>query len=137
MIAADENGLQDWAVDYDGEGQEWVAREGRDSRLARMAAAKMAAAVDSGGERQQQWWWMMAVDNGSQRQWHARLGGGLQWGRLRAGSKKQQHYAEGTEKGMLFLAGVIHFFDLTMLFLAGIVLFFVWGFHYQNEVLLT
>ncbi len=36
--------MQDWAADYDGEGKEWVAREGGDSRV-----AMMAAAVDGGG----------------------------------------------------------------------------------------
>ncbi len=46
---ADDNGLQDWAADYDGEGQERAVRDGRDSRVSMMAAAKMAAAEDSGG----------------------------------------------------------------------------------------
>jgi hypothetical protein len=32
------------AADYDGEGQEWAARDGKDSGVAMMAAAKMVAA---------------------------------------------------------------------------------------------
>jgi hypothetical protein len=46
--AADDNGLQDQAVDYDGEGRERAVSDGGDSRVAMMAAAKMAAAEDSG-----------------------------------------------------------------------------------------
>ncbi len=38
-IVAENNGMQDWAADYDREGQEQVAREGRDSGVAMMAAA--------------------------------------------------------------------------------------------------
>ncbi len=45
---ADDDGSQDQAEDYDGEGQERAARDGRDSEVAMMAAAKMAAAEDSG-----------------------------------------------------------------------------------------
>ncbi len=29
--AAGDNGMQDWAADYKGEGQEWSARDGRDT----------------------------------------------------------------------------------------------------------
>jgi hypothetical protein len=53
--ATDDDGSQDWAADYDGEGQEWAVRDGGDSRVAMMAVAKMAAAEDSSGGRQQQW----------------------------------------------------------------------------------
>ncbi len=51
-IVAEDNGMQDRAVEYDGEGQEWVAREGRDSGV-----AMMAAVVEDGGGRQrwQRW----------------------------------------------------------------------------------
>ncbi len=52
---ADDDGLQDWAADYDGEGRERAVRDGRDSGVAMMAVAKMAAVEDSGGGRQQQW----------------------------------------------------------------------------------
>jgi hypothetical protein len=38
-IAAEDKGMQDWVADYDGEGQERVAREGGHSRVAMMAAA--------------------------------------------------------------------------------------------------
>ena len=44
MIAAEDNGMRDRAGDYDGEGQERVAREGGDSRV-----AMMAPAVEDGG----------------------------------------------------------------------------------------
>jgi hypothetical protein len=43
-IAAGDNSIQDQVVDYNGEGQERVAREGNDSIMALMAAA----AEDSG-----------------------------------------------------------------------------------------
>ncbi len=49
MTAADDDGLQDQAVDYDGEGRERAVRDGRDSGLVMMTAAKIAAAEDSGG----------------------------------------------------------------------------------------
>ncbi len=39
MIVAEDNGMQDRAADYDGEGKEWVVREGGDSGVAMMAAA--------------------------------------------------------------------------------------------------
>ncbi len=45
MIAVEDNGMQDPAADYDGEGQERVAREGGHSGVAMMAAA----AEDGGG----------------------------------------------------------------------------------------
>ena len=54
-MAADDDGLRDWAADYDGEGQEWAVRDSGDSGVAMMAVAKMAAAEDSGGGWQQQW----------------------------------------------------------------------------------
>ncbi len=37
---AEDNGMQDQVVDYDGEGQEWAAREDRDSRVVMMAVAE-------------------------------------------------------------------------------------------------
>ncbi len=48
-----------WVADYDGEGQEQGARDGGDSRVAMMTAAKMAAAEDSSGG----WRRMTAADN--------------------------------------------------------------------------
>ncbi len=47
-MVVDDNCLQDRAADYDGEGHERAVRDGGDSRVAMMAAAKMAAAEDSG-----------------------------------------------------------------------------------------
>jgi hypothetical protein len=47
MIAAEDNGMQDLAVDYNGEGQERVAREGGDSGV-----AMMSAAAEDGGSGQ-------------------------------------------------------------------------------------
>jgi hypothetical protein len=49
MALADDNGLQDWVADYDGEGQERAARDSRDSGVVMMIAAMMTAAEDSGG----------------------------------------------------------------------------------------
>jgi hypothetical protein len=46
---ADDNGLQDLAADYDGEGRERVARDGGVCGVAMMAAVKMAAVEDSSG----------------------------------------------------------------------------------------
>jgi hypothetical protein len=53
-MVADDNNLQDWAADYEVEGQEWVARVSRDSRVAMMTATKMAAAEDRSGGQQWQ-----------------------------------------------------------------------------------
>jgi hypothetical protein len=47
--AEDDEGLQDQARGYDGEGREWVARDGKDSGVMMIAVAKMPAAEDSGG----------------------------------------------------------------------------------------
>ncbi len=60
MIATEDNGMQDWVVDYDGEGQEQAAREGRDSGV-----AMMAAAADDDGSSGRQWQRRMttAADN--------------------------------------------------------------------------
>jgi hypothetical protein len=49
MTVVDDDGLQGWAAGYDGEGRERAARDGGDSGVAMMAAAKMAAAEDSSG----------------------------------------------------------------------------------------
>jgi hypothetical protein len=48
-MAADDDGSQDWAADYDGEGRERAVRDGGDSGVAMMAVAKMVAAEYSGG----------------------------------------------------------------------------------------
>jgi hypothetical protein len=47
-IAAEDNGMREWAADYDGEGNERVAREGGESGVVMMAAA----AEGGGGGRQ-------------------------------------------------------------------------------------
>jgi hypothetical protein len=65
MTAADDNGLRDQAAHYDGEGRERAVSNGGDSRVAIMAAAKMAVAEDSGGGQQQQWRWTTVADSGS------------------------------------------------------------------------
>ncbi len=60
-IATEDNSMQDWAADYNGEGKERVAREGGDSGV-----AMMAAAAEGGGGGQQWWQWTttaMADDN--------------------------------------------------------------------------
>ncbi len=47
MTEGDDDCLQDWVVDYNGEGLERVACDGGDSGVVMMAVAKMAAAEDS------------------------------------------------------------------------------------------
>jgi hypothetical protein len=64
MTAVDDDSLQDWAANFDGEGGEWAARDGRDSRVAMMAALKMAAPEESNGGGQR-WWMKAADDNGT------------------------------------------------------------------------
>ncbi len=60
---ADNDGMQDWVADYDGEGWERVAIDGGDSGVAMMAAA----AEDGGGKQQRQRWSTTAADdNGTQ-----------------------------------------------------------------------
>ncbi len=53
--------MQNLAAEYNGEQQERVARDGRDSRVTMMAAV----AEDGGCGRQQQWWRMTAADDNS------------------------------------------------------------------------
>ncbi len=38
-LAAEDNGMQDWVANYNGDRQERAAREGKDSRVSMMAAA--------------------------------------------------------------------------------------------------
>jgi hypothetical protein len=59
----DNNGMQDSVADYDGEGQERAARDGRDSGVAMMAAA---AEDGGGGQRQQRRTTTAADNNGAQ-----------------------------------------------------------------------
>ncbi len=59
-IAAEDNGMQDRAADYNGEGQERAAREGRDSGVAMMAAV---ADDDGGGGQRWRWRTTTAADD--------------------------------------------------------------------------
>ncbi len=64
-IVAEDNGMQDWAADYNGKGQERAAREGGDSRVAMMAVA----AEDGGSRIGWRRWMTMAMaedDSGGQ-----------------------------------------------------------------------
>jgi hypothetical protein len=54
-IVAEDNTMQDWVADNDGEGQEQAAREGGDSGVAMMAVV----AEDGRGGRQ--WGWLTAT----------------------------------------------------------------------------
>jgi hypothetical protein len=65
--AADVNSLQDREADYDREGRERAARDGRDSGVVMMALVKMVAAEDGGGGRQRQWRRTTAADDGGTR----------------------------------------------------------------------
>ncbi len=83
MTVADDNGLQDQAADYDGEGRERVARDDRNSGVVMMAAAKITAAEDSGGRQRRQWRWKTAADDNGTQDWVADYDR-----RLRAGGKQ-------------------------------------------------
>jgi hypothetical protein len=61
---ADDDGTQDWVADYNGERQEQAARDGRDSRVAMIAAA---VEDDIGGQQQQWQMSTMADNNGGKR----------------------------------------------------------------------
>ncbi len=86
-MAGDDDGLQDWAADYDGEGQDRAERDRGDRGVVMMAAAKMVVAEDSGSGQQP----AKVANNGNGPQGHVRLGGSIQRERLRAGSKQQWH----------------------------------------------
>jgi hypothetical protein len=64
-MAVDDNGSQDYAAGYDGEGQERAARDGKKSRVAMMAVVKTVAAEDNSSGQQQGWWRTMVANNGS------------------------------------------------------------------------
>jgi hypothetical protein len=49
ILAPNDNGLQDWAANYDREGQKRAVRDGKDSGVVMMAGAKMAAGEDISG----------------------------------------------------------------------------------------
>ncbi len=93
-IAVEDNGMQDWAADYDKQGKERVVREGRDSGVGIMAAA---AEGGSGRQQWRQWTTAATVDNNSSGRQRPRMMTAckierqLQGGKRRAGSKQQRH----------------------------------------------
>ncbi len=70
MIAAEDNGMQDWATDYDREGKERVAREGGDSGVAMMATR---AEGGGGGQRWRRWMTTATADDNSGGQQRRRM----------------------------------------------------------------
>ena len=64
--------MQDWAADYDGEGQERVAREGGDSAVAmrrwRQRTTMVVVDDDGNGGQRQRWMTKAADDDGTQDQ---------------------------------------------------------------------
>ncbi len=82
-MAAYDDGLQDRAVEYDGEGQERAARDGGDSGVAMMTAVwpqwkTVAANNNSNGGGQQRR--MTAADDNGTQDWVADYdGGGWEW----------------------------------------------------------
>jgi hypothetical protein len=93
-IAADDNSMKDWAADYNGEGQERVAREGRDSRVAMMAAA----AEDGGGGQRRRRGMTTATaddDSGGQQRWRMimarEIGRQTTRGKEESGHEQQLH----------------------------------------------
>ncbi len=49
MTAADNNGMQDWAADYEGDGQERAVRDSRDMEWQCRLWLRKMAAVDNAG----------------------------------------------------------------------------------------
>jgi hypothetical protein len=81
-IAAEDNGMQDWVADYDGEGQERAAKEGGDSGVVMMAAA----VEDGGGGQQWQRWRTTAMaddDSGGWRQQRMMMAHKIEWRTMR------------------------------------------------------
>ncbi len=64
---ADDNDTRDWAADCDGEGQDQVVRDGRDSGVVMIAAT----AEDRGGGQQQQRQTTTAADDSGMQDWVA------------------------------------------------------------------
>ncbi len=123
-MAADDDGLQDPAADYDGEGRERTVRDGRDSGAVMMAMATMVAAEDRGGGQQWQRWQITAADkDGMQDLAAAHDGEGQEQVANNDGIRHQ------TEKTMLFSEGVVHFFVVSTIcfFFRGSYIF-LWGF---------
>jgi hypothetical protein len=87
-MVADDNNMQDWAADCNGEGQERVVGDGGDSGV-----VMMAAAVEHGGGSQRWWQWVMTamVDDDS--------GGGQRRQMMMAHKIKQWTMREKEEDG--------------------------------------
>jgi hypothetical protein len=85
-IAAEDNGMQDRAADYNGEGKEWMAKEGGDNGVAMMAAA---AEGDGGGRWWQRWMMTATEDNNS---------GGRQMRQMMTACKIKQWTTRGKEE---------------------------------------
>jgi hypothetical protein len=82
----EDNGMQDWVVDYNREGQEQAARVGRDSGV-----AMIAEAVEDGGGRQQWQWWTTTATADDE-------SGGGQRRRMMTARKIKQRTMRGKEK---------------------------------------
>jgi hypothetical protein len=54
MAAADDNSMQDWAADYEGDGQGWAARDGGDTEWQCRLRRRIMAGVDVDGGGGQQ-----------------------------------------------------------------------------------
>jgi hypothetical protein len=70
--------MQDKAANYDGEGKEQVAREGRDSGV-----AMMARGAEGGGSGQQWWQWRITAmaddDSGRRQRWRMMTARKIEW----------------------------------------------------------
>ncbi len=84
---ADDDDMQDWAADCDGEGQERVVRDSGDSGVVIMA---MAAEHGSGRRRWWRWATMAMADNDS---------GGQQRRRMTKACKIERQTTRGKEEG--------------------------------------
>jgi hypothetical protein len=84
---AEDDDTQDWAADWDGEGQERAVRDGRDSRVVMMDAV---AEYGGGGQQWRRWARTAMADDDSGRQQRRRM--------MRA-SKIKQQTTRGEEDG--------------------------------------
>ncbi len=93
---AEDNGMQDQVADYDGEGQEWAAREGGDSRVVMMA---MAVEDGGGGRRRQRRKMIVVEDNGMQDQVADYNREGQEWAAREGGDSRVVMMAVAVEDG--------------------------------------
>ncbi len=107
MTVADDNGLQDWAADYDGEGQERAVRDGGDRGVVMMAVAKMVAAEVSGSGQQWQWRQTTAADHDIMQDWAAAYNGeGQEWAANNDGiSYKNIQHSSSKKSALLSKSG--------------------------------